>query len=102
VALIETLVGRGYHVAIYDKHVEPERLIGANKASLERELPHIAALMRSSIDEVVAESEVIVIANGSPEFGDVRHMATNGQVVVDLTGVAKNGRTDGRYAGLCW
>ena len=103
VALIETLVGRGYGVAIYDGHVEPQRLIGANKASLERELPHIAALMRSSIDEVVAESEVIVIANGSPEFRNVRHMVTNGQVVVDLTGIAKtNGRTDGAYAGLCW
>jgi GDP-mannose 6-dehydrogenase len=102
VALIETLVGRGYAVTIYDRDVEPQRLIGANKASLERELPHIAALMRDSIDEVVAESEVIVIANGSPEFRHVRHMLTNGQVVVDLTGVARNGRTDGRYAGLCW
>jgi GDP-mannose 6-dehydrogenase len=102
VALIETLVGRGYDVAIYDRHVEPKRLIGANRASLERDLPHIAALMRASIDEVLAESEVIVIANGSPEFRDVRHMLKNGQVVVDLTGVARNGRTDGRYAGLCW
>jgi GDP-mannose 6-dehydrogenase len=102
VALIETLVGRGYVVAIYDKDVEPQRLIGANKASLERELPHIAALMRSSIDEVLEESEVIVIANGSPEFRDVRHRVHNGQMVIDLTGVARNGRTDGRYAGLCW
>ena len=102
VALIETLVGRGYAVAIYDRDVEPQRLIGANKASLERELPHIAALMRPSIDDVLAESEVIVIANGSPEFRDVRHRVHNGQTVVDLTGIARNGRTDGRYAGLCW
>ena len=102
VALIETLVGRGYAVAIYDRDVEPQRLIGANKASLERELPHIAALMRPSIDDVLAESEVIVIANGSPEFSDVRHRVHNGQTVVDLTGIARNGRTDGRYAGLCW
>jgi hypothetical protein len=51
---------------------------------------------------VLAESEVIVIANGSPEFRDVRHMLKNGQVVVDLTGVARNGRADGRYAALCW
>jgi GDP-mannose 6-dehydrogenase len=102
VALIETLVGRGYAVAIYDRDVEPQRLTGANKASLERELPHIAALMRSSIDEVLDESEVIVIANGSPEFRDVRHRVQNGQMVIDLTGVARNGRRDGRYAGLCW
>jgi GDP-mannose 6-dehydrogenase len=101
VALIETLVGRGYQIVIYDDDVDPERLVGENKASLERELPHIAALMRSSIDEVLAESEVIVISNGSPAFRRVPGML-NGQRLVDLVGVARSqGRKEG-YEGLCW
>jgi GDP-mannose 6-dehydrogenase len=102
VALIETLIGRGYRVVIYDEDVDPERLVGENKASLERELPHVAAVMRSSVDEVLAESEVIVISNASPAFRRVPDVLNDGQVLVDLVGVARSqGRTEG-YEGLCW
>ena len=103
VALIETLVGRGYHVSIYDEHVDPSRLIGENKASLERELPHIAALMRSSIDEVVNEAEVVVVANGSAAFRRVPSLLRPGQVLVDLVGVARgDGQAGADYDGICW
>ena len=34
VPLIETLVGRGYQVSVYDKLVSLSRLVGANKAFL--------------------------------------------------------------------
>src|SRR5436309_6873872 len=56
VALVETLVGRGYQVCIYDDKVDPSRLVGANRLFLERELPHIASLMRPSIDDVTSEA----------------------------------------------
>ena len=68
VPLVETLAGKGYDVTIYDERVEPDNLFGANKAFLERQLPHIAAHMRPSIDEVVADAEVVVLANASPSF----------------------------------
>jgi GDP-mannose 6-dehydrogenase len=103
VALVETLVGRGYEVSVYDEHVDPERLVGENRASLERELPHIAALMRSSIDDVLAEADVVVVANGSPAFRDVPGLLREGQLLVDLVGVAKtNGRGPEGYDGICW
>ena len=57
ISLIETLVGRGYQVSVYDHVVEPAKLIGANRAFLERELPHIASLMRSSLEAVVKDAE---------------------------------------------
>lgn len=75
VTLIETLIGRGYQVQVYDETVRPERLIGANKAFLERELPHIASIMRSSIDEVLQEVEVVVIANASRTLRDLPKIA---------------------------
>ena len=71
VPLVETLVGRGYNLSIYDENVEPSRLVGANKLFVERELSHIASLMRSTIEEVVTESKTIVIANGSKAFRPV-------------------------------
>jgi GDP-mannose 6-dehydrogenase len=103
VPLIETLVGRGYEVTVYDEKVEPEKLVGANRTFLERELPHIASLMRRTVNDVISASEVVVLANSSPEFGQVADSLREDQILVDLVGVAKdksNGR--GRYEGLCW
>ncbi len=104
VPLIETLVGRGYEVSVYDEIVDPQRLIGANKAFLERELPHIASLMRSSIEEVLAQSEVVVVTNGSPTFHRLLALTDENQIVIDLVGVGRNNgyKRKGKYGGICW
>lgn len=103
VPLIETLVGRGYQVSVYDEHAELSRLIGANKCFLEREIPHIASLMRSSIDELVSESEVVIVTNGNSNFRKVPELLTDQQVLIDLVGIARcNGNTRGHYEGICW
>jgi GDP-mannose 6-dehydrogenase len=103
IKLVETLVGRGYEVVIYDENVDPTKLVGANRAFLERELPHIACLMRTSIEKVIEEAQVIVIANGSSNFRILPRMMHDGQVLIDLVGIAKNGeKTKGTYEGICW
>ena len=103
VPLIETLVGRGYQVAVYDEHVQLSRLVGANKEFLDRELPHIASLLRPTMDDVVASSDFVVIANRSPEFKNVPHLLSPDQLVVDLTGIAgSQGSGQGRYEGIGW
>ncbi|HEY3108104.1 MAG TPA: nucleotide sugar dehydrogenase [Chloroflexota bacterium] len=103
VPLVETLVGRGYRVHVYDEKVEPDRLIGANRSYLERELPHIASLMRPSIDEVVADAEVVVLANGCAAFRGVPRLMREDQVLIDLVGAARrNGELRGGYEGICW
>jgi GDP-mannose 6-dehydrogenase len=103
VPLIETLVGRGYRVTVFDETVELPKLIGANKTYLETELPHIATLARGSVEEVVADSEVIVVANGGKTFRHVGSLIRDNQVLIDLVGVAKgNGQVRGTYDGICW
>lgn len=103
VPLVETLVGRGYRVSVFDDVVDLSKLIGANKSYIETELPHIASLMRSSIDDVLETSGVVVLANSSPAFRSVRNRMRDGQVLVDLVGLAKNGNgSRGVYEGICW
>jgi GDP-mannose 6-dehydrogenase len=103
VPLIETLVGRGYRVSVYDDKVEPDRLIGANKSFLERELPHIALLMRPSIEQVVTEAEVVVVANGSAAFRRVPRLMREDQILIDLVGaVWRHDEMRGVYEGICW
>jgi GDP-mannose 6-dehydrogenase len=102
-ALVETLVGRGYQISVYDENVSASKLIGANRAFLERVWPHIAPQMRSSIEEVVKDAEVVVIANGSANFRRVRQLLDENQILIDLIGVAKGDRwMRGEYKGISW
>ncbi len=102
VVLIETLIGKGLHLAIYDRDVSLARLFGANKEYIEREIPHISQLMRSSIKEVVNDSEVLVIGNKADEFQGLKAQLKQGQVVLDLVRLFARNPNDGSYQGICW
>jgi GDP-mannose 6-dehydrogenase len=101
VTLIETLLGKGLELVIYDRDVSLARLFGSNKAYIEEEIPHIAKLMRSSIDEVLNSANTIVIGNRSEEFRQIESRLRPGQTVIDL--VRLFDRTSGNgYQGICW
>ncbi len=103
IVLIETLVGRGYQLSVYDEHVQIDRLMGANKSFLEAELPHIASLMRASVEEAVADAEVVVIANGGKAYRHLVEALGPDQILIDLVGVVEPGHTpEERYDGICW
>ena len=68
VILAETLLGKGYTVAIYDQNVLLARLSGSNKEYIEQQIPHLSRLLRESVDQVLDESDVIVLGNAAPEL----------------------------------
>jgi GDP-mannose 6-dehydrogenase len=102
VALVETLVGRGFQVCIYDETVDPSRLVGANRLFLERELPHIASLMRPSIEDVKSEAEVLVVTNSSATFHEVGCSIRDDQILIDFAGTARDNHRPARYEGISW
>jgi GDP-mannose 6-dehydrogenase len=55
------------------------------------------------MEEVVSESEVIVIGNGAPEFRQVLQHVGRDQVIVDLVRILNDDdQLDARYEGICW
>lgn len=104
VELIETLIGKGYQVCVYDHNVSLAQLHGANKAYIEKEIPHIAKLIRTSLDEVLTESEVIVIGHRAKEFSQALSLVQNGQIVIDLVRITDDppSVSDVYYNGICW
>ena len=103
VELIEQLIGKGYQVQIYDQNVSLAKLYGANREYIERTIPHISTLMRNTMEEVLAESEVVVIGNRAPEFTPVLKMVRNGQVIIDLVRIVRDrDHLDPNYQGICW
>jgi GDP-mannose 6-dehydrogenase len=104
VEVIETLLGKGYPIRIYDQNVSLSRLVGANKRFIEEHIPHLSSLLVERIDDLVADSEVIVVGYQSPEFARAIEQARPSQVVIDLARVAKtaHAKTPAQYDGICW
>jgi GDP-mannose 6-dehydrogenase len=103
VELVEQLLGDGYDVALYDRNVSPPALVGANRSYVERELPHLSALLCPTLDAVLAHAEVLVIATPCDEFAAVLDRLRPDQVVIDLVRVRRDcGGLGSQYTGICW
>jgi GDP-mannose 6-dehydrogenase len=102
VTLIESLLGKGYKIKIYDKNVSLGRLRGANKKFIEERIPHIAALIEDNLEEVLTFSELIIVGNKSEEFKEIQKHTKKGQYIIDLVRMTKNHYKNSRYEGICW
>ena len=103
VHVVETLLGKGCDLAVYDSNVNLARLIGANKSYIEREIPHVSLLMRSSIQEVLDHADVLLVANKGPDFRDALEGLRPDQKVYDLVRIMEERlSSDAAYEGICW
>jgi GDP-mannose 6-dehydrogenase len=103
VELIERLIGKGFEVQVFDRNVSLANLQGANRAYIEKEIPHIASLMAETLDEVLNSSEVIVIGNSDQEFRRVLNDAMPWQVIIDLVRIDEGAQgSRAQYHGICW
>jgi GDP-mannose 6-dehydrogenase len=102
VSLIETLIGKGFELAIYDRHVSVAKLVGANKEYIEREIPHISKLMRSSVEGVLSDSDIVIIGNQAEEFRDVADRLRKDQQLIDLVRLFDDRTSNENYQGICW
>ena len=103
VVLIETLIGKGYQLAIYDEEVALAKLVGANRRYIEQTIPHISSLMLSSPQEVMDCSEVIVVSKKTPQIHEAVAGHMNGKMIVDLVRVLPDeAKRPDHYEGICW
>ena len=103
VDVVETLIGKGYDIRIYDHNVHLARLFGANKEYINQKIPHISKLMVDRLDDVIFHSEVIVIGNKSNEFQHTVTSLQNTHIVVDFVRILDDvSDMKSKYEGLCW
>jgi GDP-mannose 6-dehydrogenase len=102
VTLIETLIGKGYQLSIYDRDVSLARLVGANKEYIEKEIPHISELMSDSMSKIIDEAEVIIVGNKAPEFEQIKTMVREGQTIIDLVRLFSSTDVPAKYDGISW
>lgn len=103
VSLAEQLLGKGMQLSIYDPEVHLSRLLGANKSFIERHVPHIGELLKPEIEQVVAESEVLVLGLSGKEVAEALvGLVRADQKVLDLVSLSASIKLKGDVEGLCW
>ena len=78
--------------------------MGANKEYINTQIPHLSSLLTDNIDDVIKNSDVIVVGNGSPEFAEALKSTRPDQIVIDLfrlQGITKE-EIPAAYTGICW
>lgn len=85
--LVKRLVGEGFQILVYDPNVTRSFIHGANRRFAENEIPHIFSLIRPTLQEVLAGSEVIVIGTKDQEFLQVPELMSPEQQLIDLAGL---------------
>ncbi len=103
VLLAEHFIGKGLALQVYDPEVHLSRLLGANRRFIEQHVPHLGSLMRSDIEGVIAESDLLVVGLSDARIFDalVQHVRAD-QIVLDLVNIPQREALRGTVTGLCW
>ena len=88
VRLAETLIGKGFRLAIYDPDVSLSKIFGRNRQYIETVLPHLGELLREDVHQVVQHSKLTIVGKPVRGSGEVELRAglTPAHTIVDLAG----------------
>jgi GDP-mannose 6-dehydrogenase len=101
VELAETLIGKGYHVTIYDEYVCLSKLIGANKAYINERLPHLSDHISNNLETAIADNDVVIISHRNFDAKQYRHLLKDKTAIIDLVRIHDLEELP-NYEGICW
>ncbi len=101
VDVVESLLGKGFEIRIYDKNVKVSELTGTNKDFIMAKIPHLQHFVSDDLEAVCRESDVLVVTNKEKEFAELLARYPN-KTVVDLVRQWKEVDYSGHYEGLSW
>jgi nucleotide sugar dehydrogenase len=101
VDVVESLLGKGFEIRIYDRNVKVSELTGTNKDFIMAKIPHLQHFVTADLDEVCQNSDVLVVTNKEKDFQEVLQQYP-GKIVIDLVRQWKVVDYNGKYEGISW
>jgi GDP-mannose 6-dehydrogenase len=103
VLLIKKLLGEGCQARIWDENVYLGRLMGSNRRFIEDNIPHIGSLLTNDLEQVVRESEIVLIGT-RVDRAKLELLLQPHHIVIDLINLHQQNRVShqGMYEGICW
>ena len=84
VTLIEQLYGKGRKLFVFDPHIRIDEIYGSNRNFVFAAVPHIGRLTCATLDEMLADSEMIILTQKPPAEAAER-LRASGLPLLDLT-----------------
>ena len=102
ISLIETLIGKGHNVRVYDHQFNLAKLIGANKEYVENHIEHISQLLVDDIVELIDFADLIIVGKSLDESTISLLKDKKDKVIIDFVSSLKDTEKSGDYEGICW
>ncbi len=83
VTMLETLIGKGREVRVWDPHIQLEKIYGSNREYILNAIPHIGRLLTASFEEIESWAHTLVITQ-RPSAEVAARIRANGKPVLDV------------------
>ena len=88
VLLLETLIGKGRKVRVYDPHIQLGEIYGSNQRYIMNAIPHLGNLLDGQLDAMLAWADHVLVAQKpSPEIQ--LRLVAGGKPLIDLVGALR-------------
>lgn len=101
VRVVETLLGKGADVLIYDKNVKTTMLTGTNKDYIDSRIPHLSKLLTSELDELVDKCDVLIVNTKEIEFVEMLRNIDD-KIIIDFVHLGEEFLNKVNYTGINW
>lgn len=102
VDLVESLLGKGFDLMLYDDNIKLAKLTGKNKEYIDKKIPHLTELLSDkTLRETIDLGDVIIVCNREKQFL-VELENTNDKIIFDMVGVSTSVRENNKYIGVNW
>jgi GDP-mannose 6-dehydrogenase len=90
VLLLETLIGKGRKVRVYDPHIQLGGIYGSNERYIMNAIPHIGNLLDDKLEGMLAWADHVIVAQ-NPSAEVKAKLEASGKPLIDLVGALGRG-----------
>lgn len=101
VRVIQTLIGEGREIKIYDKNINLTILTGTNKDYIDARIPHLSKLLTPNLDVLVMESDVLIVCTKEKEF-EQKLILEEDKFIIDFVRLSEALLGKENYMGINW
>ena len=101
VRVIESLMGKGADITIYDKNVNMTLLTGTNKDYIDARIPHLSKLLNSDLDNVIEKSDILIVNTMEKEFVE-KLKSVKDKIIIDFVRLGDEFLDMKNYTGINW
>jgi GDP-mannose 6-dehydrogenase len=101
VSIIESLLGKGCNIVIYDRNINLAMLTGTNKDYIDSRIPHLSSLLVNDPSKLVKDCDIVIINTKEPEFRELV-IGIDDKLIIDFVRLDETLLTKSNYIGINW